>query len=89
VACSVAKDVRDRVPRLARGSEHVDVIAICEDCAAALHHSVQRTRHSNLEPLHTAREHTPIRRLDDEVNVVAQDREVNEASIRVLALAAP
>jgi len=61
------------------------VIAVGEDPASALHQAVEGACDSDLEALHASSENTAIVCFDDQVNVIAQHREVNEACIFVQA----
>jgi hypothetical protein len=55
------------------------VVTVGEHGAAATARAVEQARRGNLEGLHAAREPDAIARLDDEVDVIALDREVDDA----------
>jgi len=58
---------------------------IVEYGAAALHHAVQRPRNANVEALHPARQGRLRIGLHEQVEVVAQDRELDDAQAEALA----
>jgi len=55
------------------------VISIAPDRPANAERTIHCARQPNREPSHPAREHVPIRRLDDEVRVIVLDRELDDA----------
>jgi len=85
----VEKDVRNRVPNLARRPQHVDVAAICEHAAGAVKHPVHAARQARGHRLEPASQIPRTSCLDDHVYVVALDRVVNEPERPALASLPP
>jgi hypothetical protein len=56
----------------------VRVIAIANHTPLPLHHAIERAREPHAEPLHRPPQRARIRRLDDEVHVIAHDGVVHE-----------
>ena len=81
VATPVEEDVRDGVADFGGRAEDVRVVAVGEDGAATGLgvRAVDEARGGDLEGLHAAGELHAIVRLDDEVDVVALDRDVDDA----------
>src|SRR2546429_44871 len=61
------------------------MVVVREDGALPPHQSVQRFRNANPEPLHSASERPLVVGLDDEVNVVSQYGEVDQAEAEAVA----
>jgi hypothetical protein len=81
----VLEHVPHRLERLARRAEQVCVVAVRKDRAAPVHDLVEGARHAHLQALHRAPERDSVRSLYDQVDVVALDREVDEAEAETLA----
>ncbi|HEX9243825.1 MAG TPA: hypothetical protein VF875_15380 [Anaeromyxobacter sp.] len=81
----VPEHVPHRVPDLGRRPEDVRVVAVGEHRAGAPHHAIQAASDPDGERAHAARERPRPVRLDDEVEVVAQDREVRDPESPIAA----
>jgi hypothetical protein len=83
VLAEIRQRVLDRVPRLRGRRDHLDVIAIREHLAAArpsavAERSVDVTRRRDRKALHPAGERGLVLGLDDQVHVVALQRDVDD-----------
>jgi hypothetical protein len=65
--------------------QHARVIAILEHAARAPHHLVEPLGDADREALDRAGERTAVGRLDQEMDVVALDRELDDADIEAIA----
>ena len=74
----VVNRVADREAHLARRAQPARVVAVGEHRPAPAKDAVQPPRHAHLEPLHRPPERDLVGRLDDEVEVIALHREMNE-----------
>ena len=81
---AVEQDIADRVADLARGAQRAGVVAVREQAAAALEQRVDPTCEANSEALHAAREGGLAGGLDDQVEVVAEDVEVDDAEVAAM-----
>lgn len=76
----VVEDVHEGVADLPRRRELAVEIAIRPHRATRSSvRTIDRARHADTEPLHTARERAPVVRLDDEVKVITLHGELEEA----------
>ena len=78
VLSRIQQDVRNRVADFARGSKHLQVIAVAQDLPSSAGDAVHRSRKPRTERLHSAREISRTRRLDDQVRVIPLVRVVND-----------
>jgi hypothetical protein len=81
VPVSIEENVGESVSGLPRRLHRAGVVAIREHAAHAPEQSVEPTSHPNLEASHRAAERGPIGGLDDQVQMVALSRRMNEAHI--------
>ena len=79
VVASVVEHVGEGVPDLARGLEDPRVVAVAEDVAPARGDAVDRARQPRRQALDPAGERQAVLRFDEEVDVVPQDRVVDDA----------
>jgi hypothetical protein len=77
----ILKNISYRVSRLPRRLQIVPVIAIREHRPLPPKDAVQPARDPNVEPVHPAAERSLVARLDDQVQVVAQHREVDDPEL--------
>jgi hypothetical protein len=80
VAACVVQDVDESVPDLARTLEDPSVIAVGEDLPSALGEPVHRAGEAGREALNAAREAMRVRGLHEQVEVVREDRVVDDAA---------
>ncbi len=81
----VRDHVAERVSRFARRSKDVGVVAFLEDSPSPLPRTVQRARHSNLEPLHASRERRRALGFHHEVDVIREHGIVHEPEAEAFA----
>jgi len=74
----VAHHVAERVAGLPRGGERAGVVALGEQLAPSVQRAVDAAGDAHREPLHAARERGGAAGLDDEMDVVGQDRELDD-----------
>jgi hypothetical protein len=67
------------------GGQCASVVAVGEYSASAIEGTVDGARHANGQALHASRERAAIRRLDDEMKVVALHRELHQPKAEALA----
>ena len=80
----VAEQVIARIRDLARRAKDMRVIPVPKDLAPALERPIERLRHTNRQPLHSARKRPRIRSLDEKVNVIALNRITHHAKPKPL-----
>ena len=85
----VEQHVGDCVSNFAWGSQHVDVAAVGEDCAYPSKDAIDGSSEACRERFEAAGEVLFAGRLDDQVDVVALDRVVNESEAAAVADFAP
>ena len=85
VATSIEEHVCQSVPHLSGRAEHMQVVAIGENCPAAGEHSVHRARDARGDRLHAAGQIVLARRLYERVNVVVLDRVRHETEAPAFA----
>jgi hypothetical protein len=85
VLARVEKDVGQRVSHLARGLQHMQVVAVGEDWTAAAEGPVDRPGEPGTDRLHPAGEVARIRGLDEKVHVVSLEGIVNDAEATAFA----
>ncbi len=83
----VVQHVPKCVADLPEALEHAGVEAFGEDFALAIPKSIQRLAHSATEALCSASQCVGVISFDDEVDVIALDREVDDAKAISLGLA--
>jgi len=81
----VAQHVGDGVPRLARGAEHVAVIAVCEHAPGSPERAMNGPREPRADRLHPACEVSGGLRLDDQVDVIVLHGVVRDAKAPAVA----
>ena len=59
------------------------MVVVREDAAGAAQAAVDSAGDADAEPLHPARERPLVVGLDDQVQVVTQDREMNDAEVQL------
>jgi len=74
----ITQHVGDSGAGLARAAKEVRVVAVGKDLAAPLHDPVEPPGHPHGKPLHPASETDLVNCLDDEMQVIALHREVDE-----------
>ncbi|HZS37021.1 MAG TPA: hypothetical protein VFF06_09345 [Polyangia bacterium] len=74
----IVKHVMPRPRRLRRRPQNHRVITIRQHFAAPPHQSIERNRHSHVQSLHTARKRSRPFRLDEQMNVIALHRIMNQ-----------
>ena len=84
VVAAVEQDVADRVANLARRPQRAGVVAVREQAAAAVEQRVDAAREPHAEALHAAREGGLASGLDDQVEMIAQDVEVDDAEVTAM-----
>src|SRR5262245_34722663 len=75
----IEKDVREPAPDLARGAQHVAVIALLPHRPAPAQRTVDGPCTADREPLNAAPERGNVVRLHDQVQVVRLHRELDDA----------
>ncbi len=81
----VVKEIHERRPDLAGRRERSRVETVGEDGAAALPQSVECARDADEQPLHAARERSPVAGLGEQVEMIRLQREVREPEAEALA----
>ncbi len=82
---SVKQHVGKSVANLARGAEQAKVVAPGKHGAAAVESSMDGSREARADRFQAATERETIAGLDDQVGVVALEREVDDSKISALA----
>jgi len=82
---AVLEDVAERVLHLGRRLENPHVIAVGENPPFASEDAVDRAGDANRECMERPRQRVAVRRLDDEVEVVALHAEMTETAAEGLA----
>jgi hypothetical protein len=72
----ILQDVDESVPDLTRRAEHPRVVAVSPHATASAEDAIHRLRESNCEALEPSGQRTAILRLDEEVNMIALYREM-------------
>src|SRR3569623_3177218 len=83
VAAPVVEHVGERVAHLPRARDRGRMIAIREDAPRAAEHAGERARRHDRERPHAVAERGPVVRLDQEVQMIALDRRVDDAKRRL------
>ena len=83
----IAEDVFDGIHQLCRRAEKARMVMVGEDASPPLHHAVQRFCDAHRQALHATRERRVRVRVDEEMQVVSEDREFNNAEAKPLASA--
>jgi len=78
VLVPVAMHVLQRAPHLLEAAQDVRVITVGKDLPAPPELAIDGFGDANREPLHPARQATLVLRLEQQVNVIALDRELHE-----------
>jgi hypothetical protein len=81
----IVEDVRQRVSRLPRRSDHLLVIAICEYAAAPPEDSIEGSCEPRRDRHHSLRHRTCIARLHQQVRVVLLQRVVHQPKASAIA----
>src|SRR5206468_2722308 len=81
----IAQDVIDRLADLGRRLEDVRKIAVGENTPPRAHDLVELLGDAHTEPLHAPSETVLIVGLDDQMDVIALDREVRDAHAEAVA----
>jgi len=81
----ITVDVCDGIHELRRRSEKTRMVMVSEDASPALHHAVQRFCDTHLQALHASSERHVRIRLYEQMQVVPEDGELNDAEAKPLA----
>jgi hypothetical protein len=71
VVCEVSEDVAQRVRDPRAGAQHVGVEGAPQTRCPALDHAIEHARHTDREPLHSARERFVSHSRRHQVHVIA------------------
>jgi hypothetical protein len=82
VATEVLKHVGDRVPRLLGAQEVLPVIAIDEERSLSPEQAIQAPGNTDAEALHAAAERPLVGSLGDQVKMISEHAEVDDAKLR-------
>jgi hypothetical protein len=74
VLARVVQDVHERVLNLARRSQHMDVIPVCEDSPLTPNETMDDARQSHEQPLHATSEGVLVIGFHDDVHVIVHHR---------------
>jgi hypothetical protein len=79
MASRIEKDVRQRVPHLARCPQYVQVVAVGENGSMAAEDAVHGSRQTRGDGFHAGREIPLARRLDDRMQVIVLERVLHQS----------
>ncbi len=84
MAC-VEEHIRKSIADLARAAEQTEVIALRKHGPAAVEDALDGSRKARADRLHAAAERFAVASLDDQVGVIALEREVDDPELPTLA----
>jgi hypothetical protein len=85
VLARIEQHVRQRVAHLAGSSQSADVVAAEKYGAHSVEDAIDSSRYARADRLHPTSQRLPARCFDDEMQVIALDRELGDAELTALA----